>query len=223
VTDTTTPAVAVEDDEIVLEAGRYDEMPLAWLIPARRNANRGRIGDIVEALKEFGQHKALVVQRSTREIIVGNHTYQAMRTLGWNHAWVVVVDDDDEKALRRALTDNATGRNAEWDKEELADQLQKVGSVPGITDDQVAELLGKLEAKAAPPDQPVFPITPRFNESYDYVVVVAENEMDAAWLRTRFMLRKEANYKNSGVGTSHVVTVERAREVIDGEAPENEE
>jgi hypothetical protein len=58
---------------------------------------------------------------------------------------------------------------------------------------------------------PIFPITPRFNESYDYVVVIATNDMDAAFLRTHgSRCSKEANYKNSGVGTSHVLTVERA-------------
>jgi hypothetical protein len=194
-------------------------VPLALLSPASENANKGSIARVVESLSEFGQHRRLVVRQANREIIVGNHTYMAAKTLGWESIDVLVVDDDETKAIRRAIADNATRDRAEWDKELLAEQLERVGPVPGYDENEVAGLLASLEKTLSKKEQPVFPITPRFNESYDYVVVIATNDMDAAFLRTHFEMQKEANYKNSGVGTSHVLTVERYREVMGLDAP----
>jgi hypothetical protein len=171
-------------------------VPLALLSPASENANKGSIARVVESLSEFGQHRRLVVRQANREIIVGNHTYMAAKTLGWE-----------------------SRDRAEWDKELLAEQLERVGPVPGYDENEVAGLLASLEKTLSKKEQPVFPITPRFNESYDYVVVIATNDMDAAFLRTHFEMQKEANYKNSGVGTSHVLTVERYREVMGLDAP----
>jgi hypothetical protein len=217
---TTTTAVEFDEDAdpttIELPLGQC-RLPLVWLIPAERNARRGSVGRVVDSLREFGQHRPMVVQRTTRQVIVGNHLYHGLRTLGDTWGDCLVVDDDDKKALRRAIADNAVGDHAQWDKQELAEQLKEVGPVPGFDEGEMASLLKSLEDKAKPDQEPVFPITPRFNEAYDYVVIMAENDMDAAWLRTRLGMRKEGNYKNSGVGTSHVLTVERAKEVIDGD------
>jgi ParB-like chromosome segregation protein Spo0J len=86
-------------------------VPLALLSPASENANKGSIARVVESLSEFGQHRRLVVRQANREIIVGNHTYMAAKTLGWESIDVLVVDDDETKAIRRAIADNATRRS----------------------------------------------------------------------------------------------------------------
>ena len=74
------------------------------------NARKGNVTSIVESLQEFGQHRPLVLQRSTNKIIVGNHTYKAAKMLGWYEIDVVFVDDDDFKSIRRSLADNCTGQ-----------------------------------------------------------------------------------------------------------------
>lgn len=78
---------------------------------------------IEESLKEFDQHAPLVVQRSTGRIIIGNGRYEAMMRLGWKTALVHWVDDDDTKALRRAIVDNRSGELASWDEEALNEIL----------------------------------------------------------------------------------------------------
>jgi hypothetical protein len=55
------------------------------------------------------------------------------------------------------------------------------------------------------------------NERYDYVVIFSENETDWAWLETRFQLRREKSYKSEAVATSHVITVSRLQQLLDGE------
>jgi ParB-like chromosome segregation protein Spo0J len=190
-------------------------VPLELLKPARKNPRRGAVAEVIESLREFGQHRPMVVQHSNGEVAVGNHMLKAMLQLGWTEGDILLVDDGDEKAMRRAIADNAVGDKAGWDEEELAEVMQEVGAVPGMTEADI----DKLMAKIAPPpkvDEPTYPLVPRLNEKYDYVVVFCENETDWNWLQTRFDLRKERSYKSEAVATSHVITVARLQELLDG-------
>jgi hypothetical protein len=191
----------------------YYRAPVSMVTLAKRNPRRGAVADAIESLREFGQHRAAVVQQATGEVVIGNHMLKAMHALGWDELDVFLVDDKDEKALRRGLADNAVGDKAGWDDEELAAALKEVGPVPGLDDSDVEKLMKKLE----PPEEPkeaVYPLVPRLNEKYDYLVVFAENETDATWLQTRFDLRREKSYKSNAVATSHVITIARLRELL---------
>lgn len=189
-------------------------VPVADLIPDRKNARRGDVAVIVESLREFGQHRPAVVRREDNTIIIGNHMWKAARTLGWSHLDVVFVDDDEEKALRRGLADNATGDKATWEDELLAEHLQRTGELPGFSQSDIDALLKKVSADIdGEKVEPTYPIVARPNEEYDYVLIVAKNATDCAYLRTKFDLRKERSYKSSSVGLSHVVSVERLQEL----------
>jgi ParB-like chromosome segregation protein Spo0J len=77
--------------------------------PLERNARRGDVDAIRASLRRLGQYKPLVIRAETGEILVGNHTWQALREEGHEHVAVVKrsVPDDDE-ATRLALVDNRT-------------------------------------------------------------------------------------------------------------------
>lgn len=184
-----------------------------------RNARRGDVGAVVASLREFGQHRPAVVQRSTRKVIAGNHMVKAADLLGWTKINVVWVDDDDRAAVRRAIADNAVADKAKWDDDVLRSLLQEVGDapLPGLDDRTVSKLLNEIEKEK--PAEPVYPIVPKVGEKYDYVLVVASNEVDATWLAERFGLRRERSYKSQNVGLSRVVSVERLR-VEWGELPD---
>jgi hypothetical protein len=196
-----------------LPAG-YSRVPIALLRLAKRNPRRGAVAEVIESLREFGQHRPVVVQRSTGEVVVGNHLLKAAMQLGWDELDAFVVDDDDDKALRRALADNAVGDKAGWDEQELAEVLKDTGAVPGFEQSEVDKLLAKLEDDIGEKPEPTYPIVPVLNEKYDYVFVFAENETDWAWLETVLELRSEKSYKSSAVGKSHVVTVARLQELL---------
>ena len=187
-----------------------ESVPLAELVLDQRNARKGNVAAIVESIREFGQHRPIVVQRSTKRIIAGNHLYKAAQTLGWTHIDVAWVDDDDATAQRRSLADNASGDLAKWDDVMLAELLQEVGPVPGYDLDAIDKLLAKLDKPNKEID-PIFPIVARPSENYDYVLVIATNETDVAYMRTKFDLRMEKSYKKEVIGTSHVVTIERLK------------
>ncbi|CAB4198254.1 ParB/Sulfiredoxin [uncultured Caudovirales phage] len=194
-------------------ADGYVRVPVGLLRPAKRNARRGAVAEVVESLREFGQHRPVVVQRSTGEVIVGNHLLKAAKMLGWAEIDALIVEDDDKQALRRGIADNAVGDKAGWDKDELAELLDEVGVVPGFDDREVQELLSRLEAEAEQPE-PMYPIVARMNEQYDYVVIVAQNATDVAWLETNLELRNEKSYKATQTAKSHVLSVERFQELI---------
>ena len=126
---------------------RIDMVNLADLVLDPRNArehDRRNIDEIKRSLQAFGQHAPLVVQRSTNRVLIGNGRLQAMRELGWTEAAVFFVDDDDQTAIRRALTDNRTSDLSTWNDDVLRELLDEIGAidVPGWSQDEIDELLG---------------------------------------------------------------------------------
>lgn len=190
-------------------------VPIELLKLAKRNPRKGAVAEVVESLREFGQHRPVVVQRSTGEVVVGNHMLKAAHVLGWSQLDALIVNDDDDKAMRRALADNFTGDKASWDEEELAEILKETGAVPGTNEAEIDALLAKLEPEPKT-GEPTYPLVPRLNEKYDYVLIFAENETDWTWLETKLQLRREKSYKSEAVAKSHVVTVTRLQELLDG-------
>lgn len=185
-----------------------------------RNARLGDVSAITQSLLEFGQHRPAVVQRSTGKVIVGNHMVMAIKALGWEECWVLMVDDDDVTAVRRGLTDNATGDLATWDPSLLAELLREVGPVPGYDQvmlDELEQSIDRAVAEGSKEAGPLYPIVAKFNEQYDYVLVIASNPIDVAWLHTKFQLRSEQSYKNNNKGVARVVTVERAKAILESE------
>lgn len=191
-------------------------VPIALLTPAKRNPRRGNVREVAESLREFGQHRPVVVQRGTGEIIVGNHLFHAALLLGWGSLDAFVVDDDDKQAMRRAIADNAVGDKAGWDKEELAAVMKDIGSVPGFDDGDIAKLLESLAGKTGLGDESAYPIMAVLNEQYETILIVAKNAVDWAYLETKLQIRKERSYKSTQVAACHVISVSRLQEVLEG-------
>ena len=107
---------------------------------ARKHSARN-IEEIKRSLEEFGQHRALVVQRSTNKILIGNGMYQAMKSLGWKDADVYFVDDSDREAAKRALADNRTSDLSEWDAGVLSELVGSLDfDIPGFNEDELKDL-----------------------------------------------------------------------------------
>jgi hypothetical protein len=80
-------------------------------------------------------------------------------------------------------------------------------------DGEIDKLLEKLTPEEDK-EEPTYPLVPRLNEEYDYVVIFAKNATDVTWLTTKFDLRQEKSYKSGAVARSHVLTVERVQELL---------
>lgn len=96
--------------------------------PMRGNPQVGNLSAIASSLESLGQHRPLVAT-ADGTILIGNHTYQAARNLGWEQIAVLYTEDDDETAVVRALTDNRTSELSHTDPDLLHDLLCEVVDV----------------------------------------------------------------------------------------------
>src|SRR5260370_36136985 len=81
---------------------------------------------IKKSLAEFGQDNPLVVQKQGMIVGKGNGRLQAALRLGWEWIAAFVVDEDDVRAVARAIADNRTAEMATWDEEKLVKMLQSI-------------------------------------------------------------------------------------------------
>jgi Domain of unknown function (DUF4417)/ParB-like nuclease domain len=129
----------------------YEEVPIRGLKYYHENPRVGNLEKVAESLKANGQFKPIVVNRGTKtgrenEILAGNHTTKAARSLGWKKIKVAWVDVDEDHGRRIVLADNGSTDDATYNPELLAklldDQKQQVGHLIGTTYND--ETLGKL-------------------------------------------------------------------------------
>tara|TARA_R110002020_G_scaffold207975_5_gene413587 strand:+ start:122 stop:733 length:612 start_codon:yes stop_codon:yes gene_type:complete len=123
--------------------------------------NNPRIGDvntIYESLLQNGQYRPLVVNRKDNVILAGNHTFKALKRLGWATAIVWYVDVDDETAKQIMLIDNKLNDDATYDYEKLQKaitEMQDVGQLigTGYTEEALDEVLKDLPTDVDTPSQ----------------------------------------------------------------------
>jgi ParB-like chromosome segregation protein Spo0J len=113
------------------------------LHPYKRNPRKGDVKGIAESLAENGQYRAIVVQKSTGDVLAGNHTLQAAISLGWKEVAVTYVDIDDDAAKKLVLVDNRLNDTATYDVDILTELLGSMPSVvgTGYTSDDVQTML----------------------------------------------------------------------------------
>ena len=120
--------------------------------PHPKNVRQGDIGAISQSLKAHGQYRPIVVDRRTNQILAGNHTWRAAKSLGWSQIAVGFIETkDDDDATRILLADNRTTDLASYDDAGLADLLkeliasddQLVGTL--YDGDDLDDLIYKLE------------------------------------------------------------------------------
>jgi hypothetical protein len=131
------------------------DVPLRGLNFYYKNPRRGNVEKVAESLKSNGQFKQIVVNRGSKtgrpnEILAGNHTVKAAKSLGWTKINVNWVDVDEDHARRIVLADNGSTDDATYDAEILAELLKQqkedVGHLVGTTynDEVVAKLLVEM-------------------------------------------------------------------------------
>ena len=123
------------------------EVPLTKLKVFPGNPRKGNVQAIADSLKVNKQYRPLVVQKSTGQVLAGNHTFMAAESLGWKQVAVTYVDVDDTQAKRIVLADNKTTDLATMDNEALAKILASLPDISG-TAYQQSEVDGLLSSIA---------------------------------------------------------------------------
>ena len=120
------------------------------------NARRGDVDLIRESLRVNGQYRPLVVQRSTRQVLAGNHTLEAAIAEGYEQIWITEIDVDDQQAKRIVAVDNRSNDAATYDLEALSTMLSDLGDLAGTgySNDDLAKMTEHVEFDATPVDLP---------------------------------------------------------------------
>lgn len=143
-------------------------VPIESVRPLEGNPRRGEVEKVAASLKAFGQRKPIVVRRATSEVIAGNHTLAAAKSLGWDEIAVTWTDDDEVTAKAYALADNRTAELGGYDDVDLAQMMSEVYEADADlfeatawTTAELEELLADQEPKPALNDKDDVPsITP---------------------------------------------------------------
>ncbi len=126
------------------------------------------------------------------------------------------LSEEDEKELNIRLNKNGGEFDMDllgkfFDNEDLVLFGFSAGELPTIEDlDGGDELPGSDDI----PEDPVYPIVPKFNEKYSMFCIMCSTEMDETWLRNVLRISRMASYKSSSVAPSFVVSCEDFREAI---------
>lgn len=121
-----------------------------------KNPRRGNVEKVAESLQKNGQFKPIVVNRGTHtgrpnEILAGNHTTKAARSLGRKTLDVMWVDVSEEHARRIVLADNGSTDDATYDvqilSELLEEQKNSMGDLVGTTysDEVMSKLMVEID------------------------------------------------------------------------------
>lgn len=191
------------------------------------------------SVEEFGDLSGITVNDRTGNQISGHQRVKALiRAYGdleIEGEFSAAANGDRFERVVCPNGDVFTIRHVDWDedKERAANVAANSPHISGDFTDELGGLL--LQIKQTRPDDfakmsmdrfglldqeedssaadPIYPITPEFNEKYDYVIVMAKNETDIAFLRTVLNLDTEQSYKGSDVGTPHVISFEKFQEL----------
>lgn len=100
--------------------------PIGELKPLDGNPREGDVGAVARSLEKFGQRKPCVAQVSSKQIMAGNHTLLAARSLGWDELAVVWVEEDDASAKAFSLADNRTAQLGGFNDQALYNMIMEV-------------------------------------------------------------------------------------------------
>lgn len=151
---------------------RMVEMSVSDLATFVGNPRRGDVEAIADSLRARGQYKPIVVNVGSitgrpNEVLAGNHTLMAARSLEWPSLRVVLVDVDGETAAQIVAGDNRIADLGSYDDEKLLDLLREADDLTGTgySDVDLARLLRDVEPPLAltdpddAPDRPAEPVS----------------------------------------------------------------
>lgn len=131
-----------------MEAKKID---VDTLIEFAGNPRKGNIKELKASLEANGQYKPIVVQKSTNQIIAGNHLWKAAKELGWTEIDAVIVDVNDEQAKKIVVADNRLADMGSYDEQALLDLLEKIDLTgTGYVEADVDDLLAMIEEQSMP-------------------------------------------------------------------------
>lgn len=123
-------------------------VPIDSIKPWPGNPRTGDLDDITDSLKEGGQWRLAVVQKSTGQICVGNNMWLAAKErLKWPSLAALLLDLTDDQAKRMLARDNRSSDKGTYDTSLLADFLSELADTElgldgtGYADEDLDDLI----------------------------------------------------------------------------------
>jgi len=145
-----------------------------------KNHPTWQIERIVYSIEKYGYLQKIVVDEENT-ILIGHGRYEALKEMGWDELEVEVKEgltEKEKKAL--AILDNKS-ISLEWNEDVLARDLPKLADdalETGFSEKEIKDLIAKMMKAPEAEIEPVYDMTPRLYEKYDYILLFFKNEMD---------------------------------------------
>jgi len=158
---------------------KIENIPLEDLIEYPNNARRGDVSMLTQSLKVNGQYRPIIVQKSTKYVLAGNHLLRAARILGWTSIDAVVLDVDDQAALKIVLADNRTADLGEYNDDLLKELLATLDDFDGTgySEKDLAELEDVINSEPRE-ERPEIEFSLALREANNYIVLVFDDSID---------------------------------------------
>lgn len=114
-------------------AQQYEIVDARSVTQHPKNARRGNVAAIRESIAANGFYGALIVQRATRHILVGNHRWQAAVEMGFERLPAIFVDVDERAAEKLLLVDNKSSDDAAYSDAALAELLRSYADADDLS------------------------------------------------------------------------------------------
>lgn len=197
-------------------------VPMEHLIASEYNPRKisnKQIEELKTSIKEYGMVEPIIINGSKERygiIISGHQRFRLLQELGYTEAPCNVLNLSLKKEKELNIRMNKNGGSFDhmllsefFERNELLDW--------GFLEIELPEIVVTETMKMPGDDEPVYPIVPEFSENYNYVVIIATNEIDTAYLDNFFDVEMEHSYKNSRVAVGRVVTFEKFKKLVQDE------
>jgi hypothetical protein len=195
-----------------------DKMKLSWhtesrqikeLIPLENNpfgkidsVKRKRLQAKIESLGLF----EIPTIDANNELLTFNKRYHILMEIGRGDELLDVRVPDRllTERERKEVIINSNIHEGKWDKEILDDLFADIDLEAIGIDMGSIELPKDLVPEDEKPE-PLYPITQKFSEKYDAILIISDNEIDTNYLQEILSLGQEKDYKSSNVGKTSVI------------------
>lgn len=174
-----------------------------------RGIKKNRARGLKNQIRKFGYLDRIILNKDLT-ILAGHQRFEIFKSEGETEVECFVP----EKQLSEADADELlVGHNLNtgfWNEvlldEHFGEEFLKAMEF-GRDLDKVDRNFGKNE-------DPVYPIVPRFSEKHNFVMIITDNEIDEANLRSTLGLGKMKDYKTSAVSEGYVITFDEFKKAI---------
>lgn len=207
-----------KDSKLIIVQKRIKDLVLAEYNP--RRATKKEEDEVKASIKKFGFIDPVIVNINSnrRGVIVGGNLRTGLaKEMGYDSVPCIEVDLilEREKELNLRLNKN-TGS---WDDERFVGNFTKELMIEvGFKESELKMYLSEYERRfETKTEKSKYPIVATLSEKYNYVVIIAENEIDLAYLENFFELRREVSYKSRKIGIGRGVRFEDFKKKVENE------